>query len=291
MVTGRPGIYVLIMNEQNPVILVHGMWHGSWCWSRLTGQLAASGVPSIAVDLDGHGLKARSPRSRWSRPFDPAAFATEPAPSAGVTASSAAADLVAQIRLAGNGRPCVVVAHSMGGVVATAAAELAPELFAELVYLAAFAPVSGVPAADYIASPENEGEKVGALLRADPAVVGALRLDPGDPAGHAAARDAFYHDVDEPTAEAAIALLTPDGPAGIPGETFPITPARYGSVPHTYIVCTGDRAVPAALQRRFVEEIDAVSVAPTTVVELATSHSPFLSAPEELAEVIVKVGR
>jgi pimeloyl-ACP methyl ester carboxylesterase len=43
----------------------------------------------------------------------------------------------------GGGESCVVAAHSMGGTVATAAAEIAPELFAHLVYVTAFAPVSG----------------------------------------------------------------------------------------------------------------------------------------------------
>ena len=52
------------------------------------------------------------------------------------------------------------------------------------------------------------------------------------------------------------------------------------------LVCTEDQAVPLALQRRFIREIDAVSTAPTTVVKLATSHSPFLSAPDELAATI-----
>jgi pimeloyl-ACP methyl ester carboxylesterase len=274
-----------------PVVLVHGMWHGSWCWSLVTGPLAASGVPSVAVDLEGHGLKGRSPRARWSRPFDPAAFAAEPAPSAAVTASSAAAGLVAEIRRAGGGRPCVVVVHSMAGVVGTAAAELAPELFAELVYLAAFAPVSGAPAAAYLAEPENAGEHVSALLVADPAAVGALRQDTGDSSGHAAVRNAFYHDVDRETADAAIGLLGPDGPAGFAGEILKITPQRYGSVPHTYLVCTEDRTVPPALQRRFITEIDAVSAAPTTVIELASAHSPFLSVPEEFAAVVAAVYR
>ncbi|MEU8616109.1 alpha/beta fold hydrolase, partial [Actinoplanes sp. NPDC048791] len=144
----------------------------------------------------------------------------------------------------------------------------------------------GRPAVDYIASPENAGELVSGLLTADPAAVGALRLDPGDRSRHASVRETFYHDVDEHLADAAIGLLGPDGPAGIAGETLSITPQRYGSVPHTYVVCTEDRAVPPALQRRFVREIDAVSAQPTRVVELATSHSPFLSAPEALAEVL-----
>ena len=74
----------------------------------------------MPVDLEGHGLKNRSPISRWSRPFDPAAYAAEPSGVAGITASSAAVTLVRQIRMIGGGDPCVVVGHSMGGTVATA---------------------------------------------------------------------------------------------------------------------------------------------------------------------------
>jgi pimeloyl-ACP methyl ester carboxylesterase len=266
------------------VILVHGNWHGSWCWSLLTDQLAARGVPSVAVDLDGYGLKSRSPYARWARPFDAAAFATEKAPSAEVTASSSAATLVDQIRRISGGEPCVVVAHSMGGAVATAAAELAPELFAELIYLTAFAPVAGLPAGAYIGMPECADTQVNGLLAADPGDIGALRIDTGD--RHAAIRSCFYGDVDEVTADAAIALLSPDAPLGVATEALTVTPERFGRMPHSYIVCTEDNAIPPALQRRFVREIDAVSAAPTTVVEMTTSHSPFLSRPAELADVI-----
>jgi pimeloyl-ACP methyl ester carboxylesterase len=276
---------------RTPVVLVHGLWHGSWCWSLVTEQLASRGVPAVAVDMDGHGLKQRSPESRWARPFDRDAYATDPSPLGEVTASSAAETLVGQLRRIGGGRPCVVVAHSMGGVVATAAAERVPELIAELVYVSAFAPVSGRPAGYYISEPENAGERVTALIVADGGVVGALRQDTSDRAGRDAVRDVFYHDVDDVTAEAAVSLLSPDGPIGIPSDVFDVTAQRYGSVAHTYVVCTQDRVVPEALQRRFVREIDAVLAKPTRVVELQASHSPFLSRTAELADMIAGAGR
>jgi hypothetical protein len=34
------------------VILIHGFWHRSWCWSRVTEQLASRGIPPVAVDLE-----------------------------------------------------------------------------------------------------------------------------------------------------------------------------------------------------------------------------------------------
>jgi pimeloyl-ACP methyl ester carboxylesterase len=271
------------------VILVHGFWHGTWCWSPVTAALAARGVPSVAVDLDGHGLGARSPRSRWSTPFDPAAFATEPSPVSDVTASSAAATLGQQIRDIGRGDPCVVVAHSMGGPVATAAAEQAPELFAHLMYVTAFAPVSGHPTVDYIGMPENDGDRVRPQLAADPAVVGALRLRTDDRSRHEQLREALYNGIDESVADAAVALLSTDGPLGICAETLRVTRERFGAIPHSYVVCDRDNAVRSDLQRRLVREIDAVSAAPTTTFELDSSHSPFLSHPAELADAISSV--
>jgi pimeloyl-ACP methyl ester carboxylesterase len=268
------------------VILVHGFFHGSWCWTLVTEQLAGRGIPSVAVDLDGHGLKSRSPVSRWCRPFDPAAFVTEPSGVAAITASSAASTLVRQIKVIGGGEPCVVVAHSMGGAVATAAAELEPSLFAHLVYVTASAPVTGISTAEYLASPQNEGEMASSLLLGDPAAVGAFRIDAGDRDRHAAIRETFYGDVDDATAEAAIGLLGSDAPASLVAEAFAVTAGRYGTIPHTYVICTRDKTMPAALQRRFVDEIDAVSATPTAVVELDSSHSPFLSQPAALAAAI-----
>ncbi|MYU10192.1 alpha/beta fold hydrolase [Streptomyces sp. SID8361] len=164
------------MNNSLPVVLVHGFWHGSWCWNPVAEQLAGRGIPSVAVDLDGHGLRGPAPRTRWARPFDAEAFATEPSPVRTVTASSAAASLADRIRTIGAGRPCLVVAHSMGGVVATALAELAPELVGGLVYVSALAPVSGVPAAFYSTCPENAGEKYSARERRGALTTRSLRF-------------------------------------------------------------------------------------------------------------------
>ncbi|GAA5163111.1 alpha/beta hydrolase [Pseudonocardia eucalypti] len=280
------------MTTLGPIVLVHGYWHGSWCWAPVTEELAARGLAAVAVDMAGHGLDARSPAARWSRPFDAAAYATEPAPSAAVTVSSAATRLVEQVRRIGGGRPCLVVAHSMGGTVATAMAELAPELVAGLVYVSAFAPTGGRNTGEYIQRPENAGSMVHRQLAADAAAgVGSLRLDTGDPSGHPGLIETFYADVPTEVATAAIAMLAPDAPIGIGVEPLNPTAERYGRLPHTYVVCTRDNAITPALQRLMAAGIDALSAEPTTVVELECSHAPFLSQPAALVDVLEKAQR
>ena len=159
----------------------------------------------------------------------------------------------------GGGSPAAVVAHSMGGAVLTRAAQLVPELIARAVYLAAFMPASGVRPAAYTGMPENGDSRVGALRVADPRAVGAVRVDVAspDPAYRATVRETFYGDVDPVTADAAIALLTPDAPAGISTGTTTLTADGWGSVRRTYVVCTRDLAIPAELQRKFIADADA----------------------------------
>jgi len=177
----------------------------------------------------------------------------------------------------------------MGGAVATAAAEAVPELFAGLVYVCAYAPVSGLPAAAYARSPENAGEMTHELVAADPTTIGGACVDTGDVTRHGLIRETFYNDLDADTATAAICLLSTDGPAGLAGTAFEVTKARYGAIPHAYVITKRDNVVRNTLQHRFVKEIDAVSARPTVVTELDSSHSPFLSQPAALAEFIASL--
>lgn len=273
-----------------PVLFLHGFWHGSWCWTEVLARVTGAGVLALAVDMAGHGLRARRPAALTRRPFEEDLLRTEVSPLAGVDLDQAGDLLVSQVKELGAGSPVAVVAHSMGGAVLTRAAQLVPELIARAVYLTAFMPASGVRPAAYVGTPENEGSRVGALRAADARVVGALRMDVAspDPAYRAAVREAFYGDVDPVTADAAIALLTPDAPAGISTGTTTLTADGWGSVPRTYVVCTRDLTIRPALQRRFIADADAVFPAnPTDVRELDSSHSPFLSMPAELAALIL----
>ena len=59
----------------------------------------------------------------------------------------------------------------------------------------------------------------------------------------------------------------------------PSEPA-WKSVPSTYVVCTNDRAIPPEAQHWMASRAD-------EVVEIHTDHSPFVTRPEFLADVVV----
>ena len=82
----------------HPLLFVHGAWHGAWCWERFLPWFAARGWECHAVDLRGHG-RSPNPRSMRRTRID---------------------HYVADVRTAVESldRPPIVVAHSMGGLVA-----------------------------------------------------------------------------------------------------------------------------------------------------------------------------
>ncbi len=87
-----------------PVVLVHGAWHGAWCWDLVVDELAALGVSAVAVELPLTGLGADVEEVR--------AAVTQAGPGA------------------------VVVGHSYGGLVISLAAS-GSSTVGRLVYLAA----------------------------------------------------------------------------------------------------------------------------------------------------------
>ena len=273
------------------VILVHGAWHGAWCWQPLVPELLRRRLAPFTLDLPAHGVHARFPEG-WG--VDAARFAQAPSPNAGVTLDDYAdtvMDVVDAAWSAGSG-PVMLVGHSMAGIVLTAVAERAPEKVGMLAYLAAFMPLPGVPMIDYVRCAENSGEEVAGLFVAPPPRIGAMRIDfrCADAAQRERVRSAFAHDVDEGTFAAMHHLLAPDVPAGPVATPTVATRGRWGRVPRAYLRCSEDRAVMPALQDRFIREADAFTPGNATrVATLAASHSPFLSMPADLAAALASL--
>jgi pimeloyl-ACP methyl ester carboxylesterase len=105
------------------VVLVHGAWHGAWCWRKLLPGLWTAGHRAFAVDLTGLGA-----RRHLFRPD--------------ISLADHVADVVATLE-AEELRRAVLVGHSYAGMVITGVADRCADRLSGLVYLDAVVPESG----------------------------------------------------------------------------------------------------------------------------------------------------
>jgi pimeloyl-ACP methyl ester carboxylesterase len=229
------------------VVLVHGACHGAWCWDKVVAGITAREIPSVAIDLPGHG---ESGAALGDLPVDAAAL---------------------RATLDGIDRS-VVCGHSYGGAVITEGAAGHPGV-QHLVYVTAFAlkPGESCMAAATEGSEADTATKLGeAMLFADD---GTVRFQ------GPAVVDALYHDCSPADIEFALARLGPQTISSLGGVA---TRAAWQDIPSTYAICTEDRAVVPELQRRLAARA-------TETIEWPTSHSPFLSRPELVVDLLARI--
>lgn len=110
-------------------VLVHGAWHGGWCWARVAQRLRTQGHAVHTPTLTGVGERAHLAGVE-------------------VNLSLHVRDLCNALTWE-NLNDVVLVGHSYGGMVITGAADAMPERIASIVYLDAFVPEDGKAVWDY----------------------------------------------------------------------------------------------------------------------------------------------
>ena len=93
------------------------------------------------------------------------------------------------------------------------------------------------------------------------------------------AREVFYADCSPSVADQAVARLRPQA---LYPSSLPCTLSEFPTVPASYVVCSEDRSILPEWSRRVAPERLGADV-----VELPGSHSPFLSRPSALADVLL----
>ncbi len=237
-------------------VLVHGAWHGGWCWEPVVVELEDRGHTVRTIDL----------------------------PSRGNPAGDLHGDAQAVRALVGSlGRPVVLVGHSYGGAVITEAS-FGTANIKHLVYLTAVVPdagesvleagnaalveAGGTPAGEQVATTDDAAGDV-MVLHED----GTMSCRPDR------AVELFYHDCDPAIAARAVAALVAQ-----PAATFSQAPngAGWKEHPSTYVVCTDDHILDETGQRNFARRCN-------DVVVMSTSHSPFLSDPAGVADIVARL--
>ena len=229
-------------------ILVHGAWHGSWCWKYLAQHIKDLGHEVLTPDLPGH----------YNNPLD---FKE-------VTLDKYVNHIIKLIE--NSDKKIVLVGHSMAGIVISQVVEKIPDKIKSLVYISAFIP-------------DNEGslidqEKLAKVPSASLATTiheeeFSISLDrnqiPELFFNRCSAEDISYglrHIQKQPL---------------MPFMNKVSIAKNFSNAQKLYIECLQDNAIHIQDQRRMYSKIAC------EVAKLDTDHSPFFSKPYELASLIL----
>ncbi|MHB9757631.1 alpha/beta hydrolase [Streptomyces sp. BYX5S] len=274
-------------------VLVHGAFANSFSFAPLQAELGLLGHRSVAVDLPGHGFAATYPAA-YQAPQDPAGLASAPGAIKGVTLADNAAHVIGVLERAKENGPVVLVAHSRGGVTATAVANRRPDLIDHLVYVSAWCPVD-LTVGDYYAAPEMatvDPASLALAMAGDPAELGLLRVNfrTADEKALAAFREAFFADGTDDEFRTFLNTFQPDENLDAGSDADRAQAATWGRVPRTYVRLARDTSLPPALQDRLIREGDALTPDnPYRVRTLDSSHLKWLVDPAPAARVLAEI--
>ena len=238
-------------------VLVHGAWHGAWCWQRVVARLTAKGHRVHAVTLTGLG-----DRAHLMSPL--------------ITLETHIAD-VANTIVAEELQDVVLAVHSYAGMLGTALADRMPERLRHLVYVDAVVPKPGESWSGTHASATREARLAAAQASSD---YGFPAPDPSV-FGLAAEDHAWVQRRQTPH----------------PGHTYQaplqFDPQRVAGVPRTFVDCTTPPLATIDVIRRRVRDPRYwdgawAGGAGMRIVELATGHDPMVSAPDDLARLLAE---
>ena len=235
-------------------ILIHGAYHGGWCWSRIVDRLADAGEKALAPDLPGHGRDKGWLADQTMENY---------------------VGRVGELLLAAE-NPVTLVGHSMGGATALLAAARHPDKVKRIVYLTAYIPAPGESVSDGVrADPESHAQTSRTEIGGIKAVsVKAESLGPD-----------FYQDATERDLGWVQDRVQLQSPAPF-RHVCEYDPAVLAGIPKIAIICTLDRAISPGHQRMMAERAGC-----NPILGIESGHSPFVTRPDELTEILLSLER
>jgi pimeloyl-ACP methyl ester carboxylesterase len=237
-------------------VLVHGAWHGGWCWREVTQALAAQGHRVHPVTLTGLGERSHLLSSL-------------------ITLEVHISDVMNTL-VAEELNDVVLAVHSYAGMLGTAVADRMTERLKHLVYVDAVVPTPGESWSSTQASATREQRLAAAQASSDYSFPAP---DPG------------VFGLEGPQHEWVKRRQTPH-----PGHTYQaplqFDPVRVASVPRTFVDCVKPALGTIDVVRQRVRDPKFWDGAwmgggGARVLELQTGHDPMVSAPAELTRVLL----
>ena len=233
-------------------VLVHGAWHGAWCWRAVADMLRGM----------GHGVTTPTQTGVGERRH---------LLSADITLDTFVADIVNHIE-AEELTDIILVGHSFGGTSITGVADTMPERIRHLVYLDAVIVEGGKPVfsifePDLVAARRRQVQDEGRGIFLPPPPVTAF----GIPADH-------------PSAAWVRRRLTPH-PVGTYESPLKLDHPIGNGRPCTYVACTSPIYAPLERPRQWARQ-----QADWIWQELPTGHNAMILAPAELARLLDAIG-
>jgi pimeloyl-ACP methyl ester carboxylesterase len=227
-------------------VLIHGAYHGAWCWKKVIPLIEKEGHKVVAPDLPGHGEDKR--------------------PIVEITLQ-AYTDRLCQI-LDEQPDPVILVGHSLGGAVITQTAEYRPEKIRKLVYVSGYLLRNGEFQYQHVES-DMESVILPNLIIAEDQSYTTVKEE--------ALKEIAYADCSDEDVEFAKSRLVPEAvaPSVTPVRT---TKENFGRVARVYISCLQDKIISPTVQEKLYQALPCEKV-----ISIDASHSPFFSVPEELA--------
>ncbi len=235
-------------------LLVHGAWHGAWCWRRVLPLLTLAGHRAHAVTLTGVGERAHL----LSPAIDLETHITD------VMAAMDAEEM----------DEVILVVHSYAGMLGTAVADRRPQRLKHLVYLDAVLPKPGESWSSTHASATREARI--AAAQADP----LFSFPAPDPS-------VFGLDAED---HAWVQRRQTPHPGKPYTHVLNFDAQRVASVPRTFVNCTQPPLATIDISRLRMRDPafwNGAWLPGSQIVEMATGHDPMVSDPKGLTDILL----
>ena len=236
-------------------VLVHGAWHGAWCWRDVIASLGAAGHRAHAVTLTGVGERAHLLRP-------------------GIGLQDHILDVIAAIE-AEEMQDLVLVVHSYAGMVGTGVADRLGERIAHLVYVDAVVPRPG----ESWGSTHTRATREGSLAAAQASPTFSFPPPGASLFGLGGDQEAWVNRRQTPH------------PAQPYLDELHFSVDTLAAIPRTFISCTQPTlATIDAIRVRVTDpQFWGGRWRPLSrVIEMATGHDPMVSDPQGLTRILLE---